>query len=248
MELISNNLTCKAAISLGVFSSYGKICLQNVCSDELLDEPSNEPQRLLFGGRSSVLGSDAFDEEICWRDNRVVWSAARVVRRRFTLDSPVLQVAWATFPNSEAQSTLCMLQNAVLTTYTLSGQLHTVPVPAAVTSLHPLLQGLLLSGADGAGCSLLSHPLEEVQALTSEFSTDISATWQGEQVIWSSSLLPYIATYSKRLGRAALWHIKQGDPAPQIPTGLQPRTPGQLLRAPNGIPQSASKRCAAVRK
>lgn len=36
MELISNNLTCKAAISLGVFSSYGKICLQNACSDELL--------------------------------------------------------------------------------------------------------------------------------------------------------------------------------------------------------------------
>lgn len=57
----------------------------------------------------------------------------------------VVQVAWATFPNSEAESTLCMLQNAVLTTYTLSGQLQTVPVPAAVTSLHPLLQGLLLS-------------------------------------------------------------------------------------------------------
>ncbi|BDA45310.1 probable anaphase-promoting complex subunit 1 at N-terminal half [Coccomyxa sp. Obi] len=245
MELISNNLTCKAAISLGVFSSYGKICLQKACSDEVLDEPFSEPQRLHFGGRSSVLGNDSFDEEICWRGNRVVWSAGRIVRRRFTLESPVLQVAWATFSGNEAGSTLCMLQNSALTTYTLSGQLQTVPVPAAVTSLHPILQGLLLSGTEGAGCSLLTHPLEEVQALTSEFSTDISATWQGEHIIWSSSELPYIAAYSKRLGRAALWHIKQGDPAPQIPAGLQPRTPAQLLRAPNGIPQSASKRHGA---
>lgn len=57
----------------------------------------------------------------------------------------LVQVAWATFPGNEAGSTLCMLQNSVLTTYTLSGQLQTVPVPASVTSLHPVLQGLLLS-------------------------------------------------------------------------------------------------------
>lgn len=54
-----------------------------------------------------------------------------------------------------------------------------------------------LQGAESAGCSILTHPLEEVQALLAEFTTDVSASWQGERVIWSSSELPYLATYSK---------------------------------------------------
>lgn len=38
-----------------------------------------------------------------------------------------------------------------------------------------------------------------MQTLSAEFSTDVSASWQGEHVIWSSSKLPYLATYSKVL-------------------------------------------------
>lgn len=57
----------------------------------------------------------------------------------------VLQVAWAKFADNGASSTLCMLQQSLLTTYTLNGQLQTVPVPASVTSLHPIPQGLLLN-------------------------------------------------------------------------------------------------------
>ncbi len=59
--------------------------------------------------------------------------------------SCVSKVAWAEFQDSGAGSTLCMLQQSLLTTYTLSGQLQTAPVPAAVTSLHPIPQGLLLN-------------------------------------------------------------------------------------------------------
>ncbi|KAK9901384.1 hypothetical protein WJX75_009652 [Coccomyxa subellipsoidea] len=243
MELINNLSTCKAAINLGVHTSYGEKCLNEACKSNFEIARSSSGQ-LHFGGRSSVLGEDAFDEEICWCGNRVVWSAARIVRRCFTLDSTVLQVAWAKFADNGASSTLCMLQQSQLTTYTLNGHLQTVPVPASVTSLHPVPQGLLLNGAESARCSILTHPLEEVQALSAEFTTDVSASWQGERVIWSSPELPYLATYSKKLGRLALWHIKYGDPAPtQHPAGLQPRTPAQLLRPPNGgIPQSASKR------
>jgi hypothetical protein len=54
-----------------------------------------------------------------------------------------------------------------------------------------------LQGAESARCSILTHPLEEVQALSAEFTTDVSASWQGERVIWSSPELPYLATYSK---------------------------------------------------
>lgn len=38
-----------------------------------------------------------------------------------------------------------MLQQSLLTTYTLNGQLQTVPVLATVTAMHPIPQGLLLS-------------------------------------------------------------------------------------------------------
>lgn len=54
-----------------------------------------------------------------------------------------------------------------------------------------------LQGNESAGCSILTHPLEEVQALSAEFTTDVSASWQGERIIWSSPELPYLATYSK---------------------------------------------------
>lgn len=58
-----------------------------------------------------------------------------------------------------------------------------------------------LQGQEGMRCSILTHPLEEVQALSAEFSADISASWQGEKIVWSSAELPYLATYSKVTAR-----------------------------------------------
>ena len=47
---------------------------------------------MLSGGISTVQGEDAFDEEICMLGNRVLWSAAGIVRRRFTLECPATKV------------------------------------------------------------------------------------------------------------------------------------------------------------
>ena len=56
-----------------------------------------------------------------------------------------VQVAWATFAGVDGDLVLCMLQHATLTTYSLKGELYTVPLPPHVSSMHPLPQGLLLS-------------------------------------------------------------------------------------------------------
>ena len=55
------------------------------------------------------------------------------------------QVAWATFAGMEGADVLCMLQQATLTTYSLRGELQTVPLPANITAMHSLPVGLLLS-------------------------------------------------------------------------------------------------------
>lgn len=43
-------------------------------------------------------GEDAFDEEVSTASNRVIWSAAGIVRRRFTLESPAISVLQARLP------------------------------------------------------------------------------------------------------------------------------------------------------
>jgi hypothetical protein len=55
-----------------------------------------------------------------------------------------MQVAWTKFPADEGQATLCMLHHAALTTYKLNGELRTVSVPASMTDMHAIPQGLLL--------------------------------------------------------------------------------------------------------
>ena len=45
----------------------------------------------------------------------------------------------------EGDNVLCMLQHATLTTYSLKGELQTVPLPSHITAMHPLQHGLILS-------------------------------------------------------------------------------------------------------
>ena len=65
-----------------------------------MQEPAAGAQRssLLSGGFSNVHGDDDFDEDISVVGNRVVWSAAGIVRRRFTLESPDTSVLQACLP------------------------------------------------------------------------------------------------------------------------------------------------------
>lgn len=56
---------------------------------------------MLCGGYSTVHGDDAYDEEISTLGNRVLWSAASVVRRRFTLECPATKVLQARTPEPD---------------------------------------------------------------------------------------------------------------------------------------------------
>ena len=67
-----------------------------------MQEPADAAQRspLLSAVFSTVHGDDDFDEDISVVGNRVVWSAAGIVRRRFTLESPATSVLQARLPQA----------------------------------------------------------------------------------------------------------------------------------------------------
>ena len=67
-----------------------------------MQEPTASVQRtpLLSAGFSTVHVNDGFDEDISIMGNRVVWSAAGIVRRRFTLESPSIRVLQASLPQA----------------------------------------------------------------------------------------------------------------------------------------------------
>ena len=58
---------------------------------------------------------------------------------------PLSQAAWARFSEGEPHAALCMLQPSLLTVYHVNGELQQVPVPAGISSMHALPEGLLLS-------------------------------------------------------------------------------------------------------
>ncbi|GFR47423.1 hypothetical protein Agub_g9044, partial [Astrephomene gubernaculifera] len=42
------------------------------------------------------------------------------------------------------------------------------------------------------------------------------AGWAGEQVVWSSYELPYVATYSEAAGRLAFWVVSRAQLSPEL--------------------------------
>ena len=74
---------------------------------------------------------------------RVIWSADRTVRKRFTATTDVLHAGWGSF--ADGGRTLCVLQAAELTTVSDSGQVNTLPLAAAYTRVWSLPAGILLT-------------------------------------------------------------------------------------------------------
>jgi Anaphase-promoting complex subunit 1 len=75
----------------------------------------------------------------------VVWSAGRIVRKRFTTSGGVLSAAWARFEEGGPEAVLCLLQPLALMLYTLEGEAQCVPLPAAFSTLWALPKGLMLT-------------------------------------------------------------------------------------------------------
>ncbi|KAH6824303.1 E3 ubiquitin ligase, partial [Perilla frutescens var. hirtella] len=86
------------------------------------------------------------DHELFVRGNRIIWSAGTRVYKRFTLPSKVIKVCWSRMSDM-SEALLCVLQVDRLTIYGIAGEVVSVPLPYAVTSIWPLPFGLLLQRA-----------------------------------------------------------------------------------------------------
>eukprot|EP00775_Hariotina_reticulata_P010097 gene10097-10253_t len=172
-------------------------------------------------------------------NNQAIWTSGRTVRKRFTVDSVILQ------------------KNSVTCIYP-TGEVLEAPLLQPCQMLWPLPVGVLLVGPSDSYISLLTHPLEEPQPVVADCSINSScygtgadirsnvaafSGWSQEQVIWSSTQLPFVATYNEARGKLSIWHacllpkdaagIGSSYDLPVVsPMGLlQPRTPLNTLSA-----------------
>ncbi|KAK9828929.1 hypothetical protein WJX72_002853 [[Myrmecia] bisecta] len=242
------------AVTLGSFRPYGEELLEQAASHRG-DQPDRQTaQYKLCGGASRVQGDDSVDEEIYVAGRRVIWSAGRMVRKRFTTDASVSRVAWCHFQDSGDEPVLCLLQPSVLTTYALDGELQTVPLPAHFTNMWALPEGLLLTGPPPVGACILPHPLEELHPVAVEpaspealYAQPAGAGWDGETVIWASAEVPFVTTYNEARGRLAIWQLRPARSLGPLPIPTVKNIGGLLMRTPAaGQPSPGSGAAAAA--
>ncbi|GLI61806.1 hypothetical protein VaNZ11_004311, partial [Volvox africanus] len=170
-----------------------------------------------------VIGGDACIEEVAVLGHRVAWTSGSAVRKLFSLGSEVLQATWAVFPGHSSDPVLCLLcANCCLITCTMGGELQESAVPPDLDAMWPAGDcGVLLGGPRAVTLYLLSHPMDEPQPVIADVSLRAGrpgsyAGWSGEQVVWSSYELPYLATYSEAAGRLAVWTVGGAPLAPEL--------------------------------
>ncbi|PVD25604.1 hypothetical protein C0Q70_13262 [Pomacea canaliculata] len=141
-----------------------------------LHDAGKKEQWLFFGGGGKTVKSGENEEKTSkWRDEElyvsgltVVWSKAgqdgvRSVIKTFTMDSPVLQVLWATFvlpdndtktdigpaPQSkdEPQNGICVVESSSMTFFTDAGGEYSTVLPFQVSQTWPIKNGLLFQRA-----------------------------------------------------------------------------------------------------
>ncbi|GLC35466.1 hypothetical protein PLESTM_000327300 [Pleodorina starrii] len=193
--------------------------------DHAPDHSSAESGRIKLYVRegAAVPGGDACAEEVAVLGNRVAWTSGSCVRKLFTLGAEVLQTTWAVFPGYSSDPVLCLLgADSCLTTCTLGGELQESAVPPGLDAVWAAGDcGVLLGGPLAATLYLLSHPMDEPQPVVADVSLRARrqgsyAGWSGEQVVWSSYELPYLATYSEAAGRLAIWTVGRAPLVPEL--------------------------------
>ncbi|KAJ9539792.1 hypothetical protein OSB04_026298 [Centaurea solstitialis] len=256
---------------LGEFKPFGLIAeaLDGKPADEVTDEydyflfdpevtrqrDETEPDD---SEASSSSLSDRSDHELFIRGNRIIWTIGARVYKRFTLPAPVIMACWCRMGDM-SEAFLCVLQVDSLTVYNTSGDVVSIPLPRAVTSIWPLSSGLLLQQThesnslthprssstsplltihdiprskkdmgyspqqtfnlrsswdhmvkvDGASLSshlILKDPLEEPQPIHIEERGKLSTMKEfDEKTIWTSDLIPLMASYHKGKMQHSLW-------------------------------------------
>eukprot|EP00884_Botryococcus_braunii_P018047 jgi/Botrbrau1/4926/Bobra.0122s0008.1 len=231
--------------TLGYFIPTGL----NAIDDEEHHANAGGPARIiLFGGNSGILGPDSFDEEFYISGNKLVWSASGMVRKRLTLDTPILDAVWCRFGAAGGSPpVLCLLEHMSLTTYTVDGETLSMCLPQPFTHLWPLTSGLLLTGGKSTVPHVLLHPLENVEAV----QLAEGGTAAGETIVWTSLELPYLASYNEDKRRLRLWQTQVVKPVLPPMAAYNPhfpRTPPILAARPGGPDAAAAAAPPAVPK
>ncbi|WIA14045.1 hypothetical protein OEZ85_002600 [Tetradesmus obliquus] len=162
---------------------------------------------VLYAAGSSGCTGVASEQCVVIYENKAVWTSGRSVRKRFTVESDILQACW---------------KSSITCIYPSGEQIET-PLLQPCTALWPLTAGVLLVGPADSSASVLSHPLEEPSpvvadcALSSSSSSGRSnvaayAGWSQESVVWTSRELPFVATYNEARGRLSIWHMRPLPP------------------------------------
>ncbi|KAK3251078.1 hypothetical protein CYMTET_39574 [Cymbomonas tetramitiformis] len=199
-------------------------------SEQGVNEES-EDNYFLFGGVDE--NAPDHDEEVYFRGSSVIWSSSRVVRFFFSslaTSTVVIQAVWCNFKAARSSPLLCLLHPGMLTTYSPTGETHTLPLPCAAVSLWPTYDGLLLQegpSEDGARANdtqqsfLLLHPLQDLVKI--EWADNLSThplsptqparnpgraqAARQERVLWAGREHPFVVTYNAARARHSLWRV-----------------------------------------
>uniref|UniRef100_A0A0E0L1D6 Anaphase-promoting complex subunit 1 n=1 Tax=Oryza punctata TaxID=4537 RepID=A0A0E0L1D6_ORYPU len=195
---------------------------------------SPAPERGVEAASSSCVDGD---HELFIRGNRIIWSAGSRVHKRYLSPNTVIMVD-------------------TLSIYNVNGEVASIPLPYAVSSIWPLPSGLLLQKSTDGGHMVLSstsllksrdlirpnkefglnynvssqvntletvskadeaifsshlilkHPLEEPQATYFEERGSLNMMKDfDEKTIWTSDIVPLMASYHKGKLQHSVWQI-----------------------------------------
>ncbi|CAM0955935.1 unnamed protein product [Alopecurus aequalis] len=203
---------------------------------------------------SASSGADG-DHELFIRGNQIIWSTGSRVHKRYTSPNTVIMACWCRM-EAIRDALLCVLQVDTLSIYDVTGEVVSIPLTYAVSSIWPLPFGLLLqksadggrmvsssipllnardltrpnkefglnynvscqthspeavSKSDGTIISshlILKHPLEEPQATYFEERSRLSMMKDfDEKTIWTSDIIPLMASYHKGKFQHSVWQV-----------------------------------------
>ena len=158
-----------------------------------------------------------------------MWSAAHVLNRSITVNSPIIDAKWTFFSEDNNNSAQCLavLHEERLNIYNIkTGQKHSLALPHRMKALWPLQRGLLLERdkessfyreEDDEEPIMLSllHPIDELKPvsyqvmLEGKSSTMEGLVCQSElDVVYASKEIPLLVVYDKAAGKHVFWKIQ----------------------------------------
>ncbi|XP_044973473.1 anaphase-promoting complex subunit 1 isoform X1 [Hordeum vulgare subsp. vulgare] len=131
---------------------------------------------------SSSSGADG-DHELFIRGNRIIWSNGSRVHKRYAFPNTVIMACWCRM-EALSDALLCVLQVDTLSIYDVTGEVVSIPLPYAVSSIWSLPFGILLQkSSDGSRMVSSSSSLLNARDLTrpnKEFGLNYNAACQAQ--------------------------------------------------------------------